>query len=470
MRISSVIAIWLAAWALASCAATPPPPSGEPPLTAYEGRYDAGGQPLYLVSDGDQLVAVIGLATYPMRREGGDRFLNAADQNVSFERDASGAIVAAQDGNGRYPRLGPDVPQRIRLLMHPRPADAGPWRYSIPRAEADIATADAAGMGVPHTALSEALRRITSDPAYADMHSLLIYRRGHLVLEEYFYGFDADEPHDLRSATKSIHAALAGIAVREGLLRLDTPVWAELADHYRIDISPELRRVTLADVLDMRTGFACDDYDDASPGRETEAQRASDWVEFLLRLPAAANAPDVGRYCSMAVVAVGRLIEIRSGERLLDYATPRLFTSLGIDRQRLSWDFSPTWQGDTHAAQIFLTPRDMLRFGRLYLEDGVAGGWRILPAGWAEASFDATTAVGSWRRYSRFWWSWDVAVPGAGAAQNITVHAAMGNGGQRIVVVPELDMIIVMTGGNYNDRDPTRLLIEFLVQAIAEAA
>lgn len=437
------------------------------PLQGLEGTYDIGGAPLWIVqSPGGGLAAVIGRSVYPLKQVQGDAFLNPAGQPVAFERDRDGAITAASDGRGRYPRRSAEVPARVRALLTPRPLGDPPWRYRTPAPEADLPTGGLAGAGLDEAAIAALVRDLIFDPAYGGVHSLLVLRHRKLVLEEYFYGYAADEAHDLRSATKSVHGALAGIAVKEGLLRLDTPVWAELADRYGLKIDEATRRVTLADVLDMRTGLACDDFDDASPGRETLAQKSTDWVEFLLGLPPRAAASRQGHYCSMAVVAVGRLIELKSGEPLANYARKRLFDPIGIDSQRVQWDFSPTWKGDTHVAGLFMTPRDVLRFGRLYLDGGKAHARAILPGNWTQETFDATTRVGSWRLYSRFWWTWEEQVDRGGSAERFTLHAAMGNGGQQIIVVPGLDAIIVMTGGNFNAQDPSRRIIARIMAAM----
>jgi CubicO group peptidase (beta-lactamase class C family) len=412
-----------------------------------------------------RVAAVIGLAVYPLQHLAGDRFTNPSGQDVVFERDASGRLLSVRDGNGRYPFRSGEVPPRMRLLLHPRPAGTGKWRYNVPEPEADLPTTRLQDAGVDERAVAALMESIASDPAFAHVHSLLLYRHGKLVLEEYFYGYGREDPHDLRSATKSFHAALAGTAVREGVLTLDTPIWAELADARAIAIAPALRRVTLSYVLDMRTGLACDDFDERSPGRETAVQRSADWVDTLLRLPVSAAAPGTGHYCSAAVAGVGQLIELKTGRPLHEYAAAALFEPVGIQAERTTWDFSPAWKGDQHVAALFMRPRDMLRFGRLYLGRGTSGTRRVLDERWIDATFEATTRVGTWRRYSRFWWTWEEDA-GRGSPR-VEVHAAMGNGGQEIIVVPSLDAVIVMTGGNFNRQEPVRPILAALLSSLS---
>ncbi|MBY0566568.1 MAG: beta-lactamase family protein [Hyphomonadaceae bacterium] len=454
----------LTACALAAACASPTTSRSAPAQTvlmpaAAEGTYQTPSGVIWLVQDEAGLAAVIGREVYPLRQDGA-AWRNSAGAEVSFERDERGTIIAASDDNGRYARLSAEVPARVRALLAPRPSGET-WVYARPRAEAGIETAGLAHANIRPEAAADLIARLTRDQAYEGVHALLVYRHDRLVLEEYFYGYTADETHDLRSATKSFHGALAAIAVAQNLIRLDEPIWSSLAQHYGVTLTSGLETVALRDVLDMRTGLACDDFDETSPGRELEMMRDEDWVRFLLALPAAPVNANTGHYCSGAVIAVGRLIEIRSGQSLTNYAAQHLFARIGIDVARLQWDFSPTWKGDGHVAALQMRPRDMLRFGRLYLNGGIADGRRVIDSRWIDETFNATTAVGSWRRYSRFWWTF--AVESEPGAAPIIVHAAMGNGGQRIYVVPSLDAVIVMTGGNYNDDDPTLNVLRALV-------
>lgn len=438
------------------------------PSNTFEGRYDAGDVPLYLVADGEALSVVIAGAVYPLAREADGRVRNAAGQLVDFERGPDGSIVAASDGNGRYAFVSREVPDRVRAYLRPAPEGAV-WTYSIPPAtDRDLVPADAVTVGLGHEGLEALVSRLTTDPAWAGVHSLLIYRRDRLVMEAYFYGYTQDEPHDLRSATKSVHAALAGIAVEQGLLNLDTPVWRALADRRGAHVDDGAARISLGQILNMQTGLACDDFEPGSPARELEMMRSPDWVGFMLAAPVAPVEPGVGHYCSGAPVAVGHLIESLTGQGLADVADEQLFSPLGIRRSRWSWDFSPRWQGDTHVAGLFMTPRDMVRFGRLYLDEGAIEGRQLLPVGWVRETFDAPVRVGSWRRYGRFWWTLPVTDDVLGPARTFTVHAAMGNGGQVIAVAPEYEAVIVLTGGNFNDDTPTTRILGWILRSMAD--
>lgn len=233
------------------------------------------------------------------------------------------------------------MPPPLRATLRARPEGAPAYAYRVPDPLGEpVAVGPAAEAGLPPAVLEALVRTIETDPAYDQVHAVLVARHGRLVFEEYFFGHDAARPHDLRSATKSVVAALAGVAVREGLLTLDTPVLRLLAERMGVAISAHKAALTLADLLDMRHGLACDDWDDASPGNERRVYEADDWIAALLAVPDAAPGGPTASYCSAVALAVGRAIELASGRPLPDYAQERLFGPLGIRRADWSWDFA----------------------------------------------------------------------------------------------------------------------------------
>jgi CubicO group peptidase (beta-lactamase class C family) len=102
----------------------------------------------------------------------------------------------------------------------------------------------------------------------ADFGFFLVYQAGALRLEEYFYGYDRNRWHEMRSFTKSVIALLAGAAVDRGRLRADEPVLGRLGYAAYANPDPRKDRITLLDLLSNRSGLACNDHDSASPGHE----------------------------------------------------------------------------------------------------------------------------------------------------------------------------------------------------------
>src|SRR5205814_1289683 len=138
------------------------------------------------------------------------------------------------------------------------------------------------------------------------IQGLLIARHGKLVLEEYFYGYHKERPHDLRSASKTLTATLVGIAINQGApLELGTPVHTLFPEYagYAND-EPRKRRVTVEHLLTMTSGLECDDNDDESAGNEDNMQSQEgqpDWYKYALDLPMVREPGEAGVYCSAGI-------------------------------------------------------------------------------------------------------------------------------------------------------------------------
>ena len=431
---------------------------------SYVGEYTrTDGTPIYIAELDGGLVAVVTGNVFALDPTGPDRFdLVGVSEPVRFERDAEGQIVAVADSQGTYPRKTDEVPAEIDGLFGSR--DLPAYTYAPPEsAEPDLPIGDASKNGLPRVAIEDVVNDINRDPDYRHVHALLIQKNGVLVLEEYFAGFDDNQTHNLRSATKSVISALVGAAVLRGNVTLDDQPLAAIAEAEGRSISERKATLTLADMLDMRHGLQCDDWDPESPGNEMNIYGESDWTAFILSIPDAMGEADVS-YCSAMPLMVGRYLEIATGQPLPEFADQALFSPLGVERGDWRWDFDLAAKETPHGGQVFLRPRDMVRVGALYGRGGVtAEGDRLLPEDWVETTFDATMPLGDWRRYNDFWWTYEVEREGDSP---VAVHMASGIAGQRIALVPALDMIVVMTGGSFSEgrSGPTKV-IERLIRA-----
>ena len=148
------------------------------------------------------------------------------------------------------------------------------------------------------------------DGSFKYVHSVLLFQHGHLVMEEYFYGYDATRQHQLRSATKSVVSALAGIAVDRGAIPgAAEPVLPHMSYTGYANPDPRKAAMTLGNFLSMSPGLDCNDHSSDSPGRETVIDDAPDWVKATLDLPMKNNPGSHGYYCSGGVAVVGRMVE-----------------------------------------------------------------------------------------------------------------------------------------------------------------
>ena len=183
------------------------------------------------------------------------------------------------------------------------------YRYEPPSRLPDGIRVGEAGPATLPPEVAEQLVNGVIDGTYADVRSILIYRKGALLLEEYFYGYDRNRPHEMRSLTKSVISLLAGAAVDRGLLRADEPVLARLGYSAYENPDPRKAKVTLTDLLSNQSGFACNEHDRSSPGNEMKLFETPDWVKAFVDLPMA------GRSGHGRSLLFGRVLHRRANGR-----------------------------------------------------------------------------------------------------------------------------------------------------------
>lgn len=306
------------------------------------------------------------------------------------------------------------------------------------------------------------------------IQSILVARHGKLALEEYFYGFGRERPHDTRSSGKTLTGTLVGIALDQGAkFRLDTPIYG-LFPEYRDFANPDPRKreITVEDLLTMNSGFACDDNDDDSPGNEDTMQgqsRQPDWYKYTLDLPMQYMPGNKqALYCTGGVNLLGGIIRNTTGMPLTEFFQRYYAGPLGIRDYHMN--LSPT--GDAYmGGGIYLKPRDMLKLGQLYLDGGVWDGKRVVSEAWTKAAttehsrFPASDYAPG-HGYGYTWHLFQATVGG----KTYDEYMAQGNGGQLVMVVPELDLAAVITAGNYGNFPTWRKFFEELMPRYIVAA
>lgn len=275
-----------------------------------------------------------------------------------------------------------------------------------------------------------------------DIHSMLVVRHGRVAMEQYWNGFTRDNPHDIRSATKSITALLTGTAIDRGYLAgVNAPVMDYLQPGY-----PTIRdkgEIRVEHLLTMSSGLDCDDADRSTRGQEDRMYRSEDWVGYFLSLDRRYPPGDSVRYCTGGVVALGEAIARASGRDFEAFADEALFAPLGIRNYRWA-RFDGQTKVDT-GGHLLLTPQAMARIGMLVLDGGKWEGVQVVPEAWIrEMLLPRSELRGT--PYGYLWWS-DQATVGAGT---VDVVWAQGNGGQTIFIVPDYDLVAVFTTGYFN--------------------
>ncbi|MBC8166368.1 MAG: serine hydrolase [Bryobacteraceae bacterium] len=422
-------------------------------LAELEGQYQyRDGLTLFMVTSGSQLMAIIDDSRYLLRVAGTDTFLNPAGDSIPFVRDSTGRIVAFKENGVEFARLSSNVSPAARLLLTPRAN--GPnglpvvYRYQPPPRLPDGIQVGKADPATLPAKVAEQLVKGVIDRTYADVHSILIYHKGALLLEEYFYGFDRDRPHEMRSFTKSVISLIAGAAVDRGLLRANEPVLARLGYPAFHNPDPRKAKVTLTHLLNNQSGFACNEHDRSSPGNEVKLFETPDWVKAFVDLPMVADPGTVGRYCSGGFYATGRIVERAAGKSLPEFADRVLLEPLGIRRTDWKWNFTLDRSQRNAFGQLYLRPRDMLKLGILVQGRGKWKDRRVVSSLWIDAAVgrqsridDSDYGLGIWHRWYR------VETP-AGDRRVDTVMLS-GNGGQKVYLVPSLDLIVVSTGNAF---------------------
>ena len=298
-----------------------------------------------------------------------------------------------------------------------------------------------------HTLVQQILDTRTESVYAPYLQGLLIAHEGKLVLEEYFYGFHANRPHDTRSAGKSFTSALVGLATdADPSLQMTTPVYA-LFPEPSTSLDPRKSAITVEHLLTMTSGFDCDDNDYNTPGNEDRMQSQEeepDWYRYTLNLPMARNPGTEGVYCSAGINLLGGVLSRATQTWLPEFFQDRFARPLNIKHYHIN--LQPG--GDAYlGGGLQMRPRDILKLGQLYLDQGMWQGQRILSQNWITRSTRPHTSINIPDDYGYAWWLQSYSVQ----QRTLKSYYASGNGGQLLIVIPELDVVVLFMGGNYGN-------------------
>lgn len=319
---------------------------------------------------------------------------------------------------------------------------------------------------------------------FGNLKAVVVSRHGEIVYEDYFRGSQADDLHQVQSVTKSVGSALLGIAHRQGKIQLDQEMDDFFADLYPMTQTPyqEKSAITVAQILQQRHGIQWDETstDYRNPLNPVGRMLGSDdWYQYVLSRPMDALPGTKFTYSSGASALMSRLVRVATGMGPDEFAMQELFEPLEIDQ--VHWEVYSElgmgtgltdWPGPDHDVplgfSLWLKARDMLKFGELYLNGGVYKGRRILDQSWIDASWTKYSHQGNSDFFPYPGWGhgyqWWIARMPDQQGRNWEVFFASGWGSQVIFVVPELDMVLVTAGDNYdhNGPDVDSLLISLL--------
>jgi len=329
------------------------------------------------------------------------------------------------------------------------------------------------------------LAEMQRDGRVSGLDALLVSRRGRLLFEYYGEGeaenwgtpvgkvtFSPTVLHDLRSVTKSLVGMLYGIALADGKV---PPPEAKLYDQFPeypdLAKQPGRDRITVAHALSMTMGTEWDElthpYGDPR-NSENAMEAAPDRYRYILSLPIVGEPGVKWTYCGGATALLGRLIAKGTGEKLVDYGRRVLFDPLGLGPVEWSTDA----KGEPRAASGGrMRPPDLLRVGQMVLANGAWQGKQIVPADWLKRSTTPAVTIEGTRRYG---WHWYLGELPVGTPRNVEpTVSAIGWGGQRLFLVPALDLAVAMNAGNYRlpimeqGRIGNALILDLVMPSIA---
>jgi CubicO group peptidase (beta-lactamase class C family) len=315
------------------------------------------------------------------------------------------------------------------------------------------------------------------------LHGVVILRKGALVLERYNAGddeiwgkpighvaFGPETLHDMRSVTKSILGLLYGVALVQGKVPApERPLLDAFPEYADGATDPRYKRLTIAHALTMSLGLEWNEdipYQDPA-NSEIQMERAQDRYRYIFNRPFIAEPGARWIYGAAATTLIGRLIAKGTGKSLPDFAREALFDPIGAGETAWSNGFN----GEPSASSgLRMTPRDLARIGQLILNRGRWDERQVVPAEWLDRSFQPYVACDEMRRYGYFWYvgDWQYGHP----PNRPVAHwvGAFGYGGQRLFVMPELDIVVAITAGNYADAEqwmpPIRVIREAVLPSL----
>jgi CubicO group peptidase (beta-lactamase class C family) len=357
----------------------------------------------------------------------------------------------------------------------------GAYIYSVPDAIGDgweVASLDAVGMD--EARLTTMMNHVRSG-YFEGIDSVVIARNNRLVLYEQlrqevgefddWIGNTDPRRHVLHSTSKSFTSALIGIAIDQGAIASTDVLFYDMFNYGAYDNwDPRKAEMTLEDALTMRLGLEWDEwslpYTDPNNDLVYLQNNNTSWVKALLDLPMTSDPGTVFTYNTAATIAIGQALQNATGIQMADFANEHLFYPMSITTAE--WGRIPTGLPNGGSG-LFLRPRDMAKFGQLFIDDGAWQGQQLISPEWIADSVARRVNLSSWATYSEAygfqWWLDDFRHQG----QTVAAYVTSGYGGQYIFALPDLDLVVAFTGHNYNNAAGIANLYEMMTSYILDS-
>ncbi|MEN8247643.1 MAG: serine hydrolase [Bacteroidota bacterium] len=331
--------------------------------------------------------------------------------------------------------------------------------------------------GIDTMLINELVSNIRTND-FKNIDAVLIIKDGKLVLDEYFNGYDRNKKHKLWSCTKSFTSALVGLAISQGKIRYENDSIINYLGKYAEELNDNQKGITIKNVLEMSTGLEWKG-DLSESGRKLPY--AKDMISYTLDLPQESQPGLKFKYSSANSMLLAPIIYNATGQNADDFARSTLFKELEIhdiewNKQAEFWtktagneipakkpsiEYNADYATLTNTATgLWMRPRDMGKLGQVYLNKGKWKDKQIIPVSWVEKS---TTEQIRGSQYGLHWKLMNIG--------KYEAFYASGFGLQRIIVIPQLEVIIVFTQNWYQNqprgnKQMLRILNDYILEAI----
>ena len=323
------------------------------------------------------------------------------------------------------------------------------------------AVTEVSGDGKLTNELIEKLRK----GSFRKQNSLLIMKDGELVVEQYFRGWSQEENHQMQSISKSFTSLLLGDAIDRGFIEsVDDPILKYLPKYKSILIGKK-EKITIEDLLTMSAGL---DWDEHNPSYKhpnnirRREMNSTDSIEFTLSVPSRYVPGEVFTYSGGYVTVVGEIIKNATGAAsLADFAGKSSLSKLCM--KNAYW-YKQMDGRQNSAGGLYLRPRDMAKVGQIILDNGIWNDQQIIDKEWIEESTTEhiSTKGYKWSGYGYLWWSRFYNVNG----KKYKAIAALGLGGQRVIIIKHLNLVVVTTAYNFDRFSPVDdMMSKFIIPA-----
>ncbi|NOQ72823.1 MAG: serine hydrolase [Crocinitomix sp.] len=345
------------------------------------------------------------------------------------------------------------------------------WELSDPLAE-----------GI-NPAVIDSIHKDISDGKYGLLNHMFLVRNGKIVVDNHYeqdyeaipmendttnHQYNYDHPdwhpyynntelHSLQSVTKSITTVLVGIAVDEGYLAIDdTTIMNQFSD-FNIDKTDQQKMsITVEDLLSMRSGIEWDEEDYEELDNDCVLMELSDdWIQFVLDKPMDTIPGSTFKYNGGATVLLGKILREVTGKRMDEWAEEKLFAPLGITEYY--WKETPMGEIDTEGG-LYLKPKDFAKIGLLMLNKGKWENEQIVSKNWVEKSIEPTSVLNEDISVGYVWWILEQ------DNDTVEVYAALGYGGQYLMIAPRYNMFVVFNCWNTNTQNAREKYAWFILQ------